>query len=149
MQAYRPAAATVKRHLHVASHSRDAMKLTPPSLRSGCPIATSLDVFGDRWTLVIVRDLLNGKRRYADLAGSPERIPTNILAARLKAMVAAGLVTRERYQERPARHQYQLTARGAGLLPVLQALCRWANREYPATWRPPDAFLRRRPRRAA
>lgn len=123
------------------------MKLTSPSSRSGCPIATSLDVLGDRWTLVIVRDLLNGKRRYAELAGSPERIPTNVLAARLKAMVAGGLVSRERYQDRPARHQYELTPRGLGLLPVLQALCRWANREYPATWPAPESFMRRRPPR--
>jgi DNA-binding HxlR family transcriptional regulator len=115
--------------------------------RSGCPIATSLDQFGDRWTLVIVRDLLTGKSKFAELASSPERIPTNILAARLKHMEALGLIERRPYQERPVRHAYALTARGARLLPVLQAMCRWANQEFPTTWRPPDWFMRRRPPR--
>jgi len=112
--------------------------------RSGCPIATTLDLLGDRWTLVIVRDLLTGKSRFAELASSPERIPTNVLAARLKHMEASGLIQRRPYQERPVRHAYALTDRGARLLPVLQAMCRWANLEFPSTWRPPDGFMRRR-----
>lgn len=118
-------------------------KAAVPAPRSGCPIATSLDLFGDRWTLVIVRDLLNGKSRYAELASSPEAIPTNILASRLKLMEATGLVRRRRYQERPARFAYELTRRGQRLLPVLQAMCTWANDEFPRTWRAPAAFMRR------
>jgi len=117
--------------------------------RSGCPIATSLDLLGDRWTLVIVRDLLNGKSRYAELASSPEGIPSNVLAARLKQMEATGLIARRPYQDRPVRFAYALTARGSRLLPVLQALCRWANVEFPATWRAPAAFMRRRPPKPA
>jgi DNA-binding HxlR family transcriptional regulator len=103
-------------------------------------------LFGDRWTLVIVRDLLTGKSRYGELAESPEHIPSNILAARLKAMETDGLIEREQYQDRPARFAYRLTDRGTTLLPVLQALCRWANAELPETWRAPDAFMRARPR---
>jgi DNA-binding HxlR family transcriptional regulator len=118
-----------------------------PSTRSLCAIATSLDVVGDRWTLVIVRDLINGKSKYAELAESPERIPTNILATRLADMAAAGLITRRAYQRHPTRYAYALTLRGEGLLPVLQAFCRWANAEYPKTWRPPRSFMQRRPRR--
>jgi DNA-binding HxlR family transcriptional regulator len=121
------------------------MKVSRPAPpRSGCPIATSLELFGDRWTLVIVRDLLTGKSRYGELAGSPEHIPSNILAARLKAMEGDGLIEREQYQDRPPRFAYRLTERGAMLLPVLQAICRWANAELPETWRAPDAFMRRR-----
>jgi DNA-binding HxlR family transcriptional regulator len=117
------------------------------SARSLCPISTSLDVVGDRWTLVIVRDLINGKSKYAELAESPEQIPTNILASRLADMTAAGLITRRAYQRRPTRYAYTLTPRGEGLLPVLQAFCRWANAEYPKTWHPPRSFMQRRPRR--
>ena len=120
------------------------MRDAPPP-RSGCPIATSLDLFGDRWTLVIVRDLLNGKSKYAELATSPEGIPSNILAARLKHMEAIGLIDRKPYQERPERYAYTLTPRGERLLPVLQAMCRWANEELPETWRAPAAFMSRRP----
>lgn len=123
------------------------MKTTKRSLpakpRSGCPIATSLELVGDRWTLVIVRDLLNGKSKYGELATSPEDIPTNILASRLKQMEAHGLISRHLYLTRPKRFRYALTERGVRLLPVLQALCRWANDELPATWRAPDAFMRR------
>ena len=117
--------------------------------RSGCPIATSLDIIGDRWTLVIVRDLVNGKTRFGELASSPEKIPTNILAARLRAMEAAGLIERRAYQTRPPRHAYALTSRGEALLPLLQAMCRWAAAEIPETWRAPEAFMRRRVARGA
>ncbi len=120
------------------------MKATKPKPRSGCPIATSLDLIGDRWTLVIVRDLVNGKSKYGELATSPEAILSNILASRLKQMEAAGLIRRHLYLKRPKRFRYDLTRRGLRLLPVLQALCRWANDEFPATWRAPDAFMRRR-----
>lgn len=113
--------------------------------RSGCPIASSLDLIGDRWTMVILRDLLTGKSRYADFLGSPEGISTNILSDRLSAMEAGGLVTRSAYQERPRRHAYALTPRGEALLPVLQALCVWGNAHIPGTWTPPASFMARRP----
>lgn len=111
-------------------------------------MATSLDLVGDKWTLVIVRDLLCGKSTFGELESSPENIPTNILAARLKAMASAGLVERELYQHKPDRYRYVLTARGEGLLPVLQAFCKWANAEFPETWRAPESFMKRRTRRA-
>jgi DNA-binding HxlR family transcriptional regulator len=114
----------------------------PP--RSGCPIANTLDIVGDRWTLVIVRDLINGKKRFSEFLTSPEHITTNILADRLAAMEAAGLVTRTAYQERPPRFEYTLTEKGLGLWPVLQDICRWANHYLPGTWVPPKRFMRRR-----
>ena len=110
-------------------------------VRSGCPIATTLDIVGDRWTLVILRDLLTGKRRFSQFLTSPERITTNILTDRLAAMEAAGLVSKSLYNERPKRYEYVLTKKGAALLPVLQEMCRWANAFVPDTWVPPESFM--------
>ncbi len=108
--------------------------------RSHCPIASWLDVFGDKWTLVIVRDLMAGKRRYNDFLDSPEGIPTNILADRLKRLEAQGIVTRERYLERPPRYEYILTRRGAELIPALQAIAGWGREHVLRAWETPDWF---------
>lgn len=115
-------------------------KLKAP--RSGCPIASALDLVGDRWTLVIVRDMINGKARFGDFLGSPEGITTNVLADRLAAMEREGLVELLPYSKRPLRHEYRLTEKGRALWPVLQAYCRWANRFVPETWTPPPGFMR-------
>ena len=114
--------------------------------RSGCPIATTLDLVGDKWSLVIVRDMLIGKRRYGEFLASPEGITTNILADRLKRMEELGLVSKTPYQEHPPRYEYALTRSGVALLPVLQAMCRWGNENIPDTWSPPDSFMKRRVR---
>lgn len=92
--------------------------------RSCCPIACTLDLIGDRWTLVIVRDLFRGVSRYRDLLAGPEGISTNILAARLDKLVELGLV--ERYEEPPSKHKcYRLTDRGESLRPVLKTVADW------------------------
>ncbi len=113
--------------------------------RSGCPIATTLDVLGDKWTLVIVRDMLNGKAKFAEFLGSPEGVPTNILAARLKRMVETGLAKKTAYQERPKRFAYELTPKGRDLIPVVHAMCGWAKSHYSECWTPPVAFMDLRP----
>ncbi len=110
--------------------------------RSGCPIASTLDLVGDRWTLVILRDMINGKSRYSEFLDSPERITTNILADRLTRMETEGLIEKTPYQTRPQRFEYALTRKGRDLHPVLQAMCRWANRHIPDTWVPPKAFMK-------
>ncbi len=115
----------------------------PSSSRSLCPIATSLAIWGDKWTMVLVRDMLNGKSRYSQFLASPERITTNILANRLAAMEADGLITRTAYQQRPLRYAYGLTAKGRDLHAALQAICRWGNRHYPDCWTPPASFMKR------
>jgi DNA-binding HxlR family transcriptional regulator len=112
-----------------------------PARRSGCPIASTLDLVGDRWSLVIVRDLINGKRRFSEFLASPERITTNVLTDRLAAMEQSGLVQRVAYQSRPPRHDYLLTDKGRALHKILQDMCRWANRHLPGTWVPPDQFM--------
>ena len=113
--------------------------------RSGCPIASALELLGDRWTLVVLRDLLTGKRTYKEFLESPEAISTNILADRLRRLDEWGLVERRLYRERPERFAYELTKKGADLLPTLQALCRWGNRYIEDTWRPPTYFMRDSP----
>ena len=114
-----------------------------PALRSPCPVANALDVLGDRWTLLVIRDLFAGKRRYSDLLASPEHIPTNILADRLKRLERAGLIAALPYQTRPTRYEYHLTPRGQELSPILDALAVWGLEQFPGTraparWRPND-----------
>ncbi len=109
--------------------------------RSGCPIASTLDLLGDKWSFIIVRDMLIGKRKFGEFLNSPEGIPTNILTARLRRMEAAALVSRRPYQTNPVRYKYELTLKGEGLLPALQEICRWANEHIPGTWTPPESFM--------
>ena len=111
------------------------------SPRSGCPIARTLEILGDRWSLILVRDLMTGKERYGEFLASPEGITTNILADRLKRMEGAGLIEKHPYQQHPVRHAYRLSEKGRDLLPVLQAISRWGNRHIPDTWIPPDWFM--------
>lgn len=110
--------------------------------RSSCPIAATMDVLGDRWSLVIVRDMMLGKKRFAEFLNSPEAITTSVLSDRLAALETGGLVTRRPYQKRPTRYDYLLTDKGRALLPVLQEICRWANKTIPGTRVPPERFMK-------
>jgi DNA-binding HxlR family transcriptional regulator len=101
--------------------------------RSPCPITNGLDIFGDKWSLVIIRDLMLGKRRYQDLISSPESIASNILADRLRRLEVAGLLDRRLYQQSPVRYEYVLTDKGRDLKPVLEAIIEWGKRHYPDT----------------
>lgn len=115
-----------------------------PPARSLCPIANALDLLGDRWTLLVVRDVLFlGKRRFNEFLSSPEGIPTNILTDRLRRLEECGILVKVPYQSRPARYEYRLTAKGADLLPVLRSLIEWSNRHIPGTGLPPPGFLER------
>lgn len=104
-----------------------------PFTRSTCAVANSLDVVGDKWSLLVVRDLLFGKRTYGELADSPERIPTNILADRLRRLEDAGIITSKPYQDRPVRYAYTLTPKGKDLGEVLRAFVHWGKRHIPGT----------------
>jgi DNA-binding HxlR family transcriptional regulator len=113
-------------------------------LRSPCPIAGALDLVGDRWTLLVMRDLLfYEKHRFADFLGSPEGIATNILAERLERLERCGLIRRRRYRERPPREEYHPTARGRDLVPVLRELIRWGQRHVSGTAKQPPAAVSR------
>jgi len=107
------------------------------ALRSSCPVAGALDLVGDRWTLLVIRDLLRGKRRYGDLAASSERIPTNILADRLRRLEQGGVVERVQYSVRPPRYEYRLTPRGKALSPAIRSLAAWGLEYVPGTKVPP------------
>ncbi len=103
--------------------------------RSLCPVACALDVVGDRWTLLVIRDLLGGKRRFGDFVASAEKIPTNILADRLKRLEREGLIARVPYSTRPARAEYHLTLEGRELGRAVDALARWGLKHCPGTVR--------------
>jgi len=98
------------------------------------PDARALDLVGDKWTLLIVRDLAAGPRRFVELQRVLPGISTEQLRSRLNRMVADGLLTRQRYREVPPRVDYELTARSKALLPVVGALARWG---YDWAWTAP------------
>ncbi len=94
-------------------------------LRSPCPVACTLDLIGDKWALLIVRDLFAGKRHFKEFMSSPEKIATNILTARLKKLVAEELVDKVPSTQIPGKNAYQLTEKGKSLYPVLMAVADW------------------------
>ena len=108
--------------------------------RSECPVACSLDLLGDRWTLLVVRDLLDGKSRFTEFERGPEGIPTNILTERLRRLVEAGLASRVAIPG-SRRRAYRPTAAAEALRPVLLALARWGNDHLDDTWVPPAGWL--------
>ncbi len=101
--------------------------------RSPCAIACTLDLVGDKWSLLVVRDLLRGDVTYGELQKSPEGIPTNILADRLKRLEEAGVIAKSAYQAHPVRYIYRLTEKGRGLSEVLGAVVRWGQKHIPGT----------------
>ena len=101
--------------------------------RSWCPVSCSLDVLGDRWSLLVIRDLLRGKTRYGDFLASAEGIPTNILADRLKRLEEAGVIAGAPYSRHSRRRDYHLTEAGEALRPVVAALREWGLVQFPGT----------------
>ena len=114
------------------------MATSPPPKRhpyhQWAPDARALDIIGDKWTLLIVRDLSIGPRRFIDLHGVLPGISSEQLRLRLHRMVADGLLTRRRYREVPPRVEYELTPRSQQLMPVLGALAQWG---YDWAWSAP------------
>jgi DNA-binding HxlR family transcriptional regulator len=92
-----------------------------------CSIAESLEVIGERWSLLIVRDVLNGNRRFGEIQGSLG-VARNVLSARLQRLVAEGILERRPYQQSPERFEYFLTEKGLDLWPALIALLNWGDR---------------------
>jgi DNA-binding HxlR family transcriptional regulator len=134
------------RDLQVTSYYRTMMaKPDQIAFRSQCPVASALDIFGDKWTLVVLRTIFAGRNRYGDLLKMPERISTNILADRLALLEREGLIAGEPYQEKPVRLAYRLTRKGADLLPVLQAMAIWSRTHIPDRWALPPWFADGRP----
>lgn len=90
-----------------------------------CPIARTLDVIGDRWTLLIVRDMFLGLRRFNQFLESSSGMPPKVLSSRLKKLMDNGLVERAIYSEHPLRADYHLTEKGRSLFPVIKAIGQW------------------------
>jgi DNA-binding HxlR family transcriptional regulator len=96
--------------------------------RSRCPVSCVLDLVGDRWSLLVVRDLVRGNKRFGEFLESSERIPTNILADRLKRLVKAGVIESRRYSAHPPRVEYVLTPKGEDLRPIMRTMGEWGVR---------------------
>ena len=105
----------------------------------------SLDVFGDRWTLLVLRDLLfRGLRRYSEFAAGPEGIASNVLSDRLRRLEQDGILVREPDPEDGRRGLYRVTEKGADLIPVLVEIVRWGLRHDPGTGLPAEITRRLR-----
>ena len=100
--------------------------------RSICPVACALDIFGDRWTLLLIRDMACGKALFKEFSASPERIATNVLADRLERLVTSGLAE-PFVPTNGGRSGYRLTAKGTSLLPVLSTIADWGLRHIRGT----------------
>jgi DNA-binding HxlR family transcriptional regulator len=103
--------------------------------RSGCPINLSLEVLGDKWSLIVMRDIIFGNRRHFRelLTQSEEKIASNILADRLRSLVAEGILTRSDDPTHKQKAIYSLTEKGIQLLPVLAQIAAWGRRHLPVT----------------
>ncbi len=100
--------------------------------RSPCVIGNCLDIIGDRWTLLVVRDLMFfGKHEYKEFLASPESIATNILADRLKRLLCAGIINEQLHPENKSRKLYYLTSQGKSLLPMLIEMIKWGEKYLP------------------
>jgi DNA-binding HxlR family transcriptional regulator len=100
-----------------------------------CSVASTLEIIGERWTILILRDIFLGVRRFEDLQRNLG-VARNILQTRLERLVEAGIIRKRPYSERPLRHEYRLTEKGADLWPVLVSLLKWGDR-YAIEGEPP------------
>lgn len=110
---------------------KNAQKAGKLKKRSCCPISGFLDILGDKWTLLVVRDLYIGLTLFSDFQSAAEGIPTNILSERLKRLQQAGIINKTRYQDHPVRYEYHLTEKGRRLSPVLKAMMEWSGEYLP------------------
>ena len=101
-----------------------------------CSIARSLELVGERWTILVLRDVFLGRRRF-DQMQSSLGVARNVLAARLDRLVGEGILEKVPYQERPLRHEYRLTSKGLDLWPVIVELLRWGDRHAAPAAGPP------------
>lgn len=100
--------------------------------RSDCPVSTSLDIWGDKWSLLIIRDLMFAREcTYGDFLKAPERIATNILASRLQALEENKVIEKLDHPESKAKVLYRLTRRGIDLLPIMIEINLWAEKYFP------------------
>jgi DNA-binding HxlR family transcriptional regulator len=106
----------------------------PKKYGQPCPVARSLEFLGERWTLLIVRDLLMGAKKFQDFSASLSGVAPAVLSHRLKVLEKHGIVSRQLYSKHPPRAEYALTERGLELRPVVRALGIWGARHLGASW---------------
>ena len=107
------------------------MKKKNITYRSDCPISTALDIFGDKWSLLIIRDMMfKGKNTYGDFLNGGENIATNILADRLAMLECADIISRQKHPESKAKILYKLTPKGIDLIPVLVEIIAWSEKYH-------------------
>jgi DNA-binding HxlR family transcriptional regulator len=108
--------------------AKSSVRAAKVARRSPCPVACTLDIVGDKWSLLVVRDLVLGRTRFKDFTASPEGIPTNILADRLERLRGHGIIRTVRSADGSKHLAYQLTPKGAALRPLLRSMRDWALR---------------------
>ena len=124
--------------------SRNCHKIKGKCARSECPITNTLDLIGDKWTLLIIRDMLFlNKKSFNEFLESREGIATNILTERLKRLEKNDIIEKQPYLKIPLRYQYTLTRRGKELRPLLMELIRWGNSHIEGTFVPPKKILKK------
>ena len=105
------------------------MKKKKAKFRSDCPISTALDIFGDKWSLLIIRDMVfKGRSTYGDFLEAGEGIATNILADRLAILECFGIISKHKHPESKAKVLYKLTSKGIELIPVLVEIISWSEK---------------------
>src|SRR3954470_7599600 len=106
----------------------------PKDYGQSCPVARSLEFLGERWTLLLIRDLLTAPRKFHEFSASLPGVAPTVLSQRLKVLETHGIVSRRLYSEHPPRAEYTLTERGIELRPVVRALGIWGARHIGANW---------------
>jgi len=110
------------------------MAATDKKRGTGCPIAFALDIFGDRWSLIILRDLvLRGYETYSEILSDKENIATNVLADRLRELERDGIISKAKDPQNRRQNIYRLTEKGAGLIPVMLEVIQWSAKHDPDT----------------
>ncbi len=124
-------------------NSKSRKKITGCLGRSECPITNTLDLIGDKWTLLVIRDMLYLKKKsFNEFLESPEGIATNILTERLKRLEEYGIIEKRPKEKTPVRYEYILTRRGEDLRPLLLEMIRWGNTYIEGTFVPPKKNLK-------
>lgn len=119
-------------------------KITGCGGRSVCPITNTLDVIGDKWTLLIIRDMLFlGKTQFGEFADSGEGISTNILTDRLKKLEEFGIITKTAYQKNPVRYEYHPTKIGESLMPLLIEMVKWGGANIEGAYTPTEEDIKK------
>ena len=127
----------------IMKKSKSHKKITGCLERSQCPVTNTLDLIGDKWTLLVIRDMLFLKKKsFNEFLESPEGIATNILTERLKRLEEHGIIAKHPYTKAPLRYEYTLTRRGESLRPLLIEMIRWGNTHIEGTFVPPKRVLK-------